>query len=37
VRSEHLRSRGDAALREYLAGLRESAEIRILDPELAAP
>ena len=37
VRSEHLRSRGDAALREYLAGLRDSAEIRILDPELAAP
>jgi hypothetical protein len=37
VRGEHLRSRGDAALREYLAGLRESAEIRILDPELAAP
>jgi hypothetical protein len=37
VRGEYLRSQGDAALREYLADLREAAEIRILDPELAAP
>jgi parvulin-like peptidyl-prolyl isomerase len=37
VRAEYLRSRGEAALRDYLADLQESAEIRILDPELAAP
>ncbi len=37
VRVEFLRSRGETALREYLAGMREDARIRILDPELAAP
>jgi parvulin-like peptidyl-prolyl isomerase len=37
VRAEFLRSRGEQALRDYLAELRESAAIRILDPELAAP
>jgi parvulin-like peptidyl-prolyl isomerase len=37
VRAEYLRSRGETALRDYLAGLQEEAEIRILDPELAAP
>jgi len=37
VHAEFLRSRGEMALRDYLADLREAAEIRILDPELAAP
>jgi hypothetical protein len=37
VRAEYLRSRGETALSDYLAGLRDSAEIRVLDPELAAP
>ena len=37
VRAEFLRSRGEAALRDYLADLHEAAEIRILDPELVAP
>jgi len=37
VRAEYLRSRGETALRDYLAGLHESAEVRILDPELATP
>ncbi len=37
VRAEYLRSRGETALTDYLAGLHEAAEIRILDPELAAP
>jgi hypothetical protein len=37
VRAEYLRSRGETALTDYLAELREAAEIRILDPELAAP
>jgi len=37
VRAEFLRSRGETALRDYLAGLREEARIRVLDPELAAP
>lgn len=37
VRGEYLRDRGDEALRAYLADLRDAAEIRILDPELAAP
>jgi len=34
VRAEYLRSRGEEALREYLAELRDAAEIRVLDPEL---
>lgn len=37
VRAEYLRSRGEQALSEYLAGLREDARIRIFDPELAQP
>ena len=37
VRAEYLRSRGENALRDYLVGLQENAEIRILDAELAAP
>jgi parvulin-like peptidyl-prolyl isomerase len=37
VRAEVLRARGDAALREYLAELRDSADIRVVDPELAGP
>jgi parvulin-like peptidyl-prolyl isomerase len=37
VRAEFLRSRGETALRDYLAGMREEASIQILDPELAAP
>ena len=37
VRAEYLRSRGDEALHDYLAGLRESGEIHVLDPELASP
>jgi parvulin-like peptidyl-prolyl isomerase len=37
ARAEYLRSRGETALRDYLAGLREQAEIRVLDPELGAP
>jgi parvulin-like peptidyl-prolyl isomerase len=37
VRAEYLRSRGETALSDYLEGLRDSAEIRVLDPELAAP
>ena len=36
VRAEYLRRRGDAALREYLDGLRDSGDVRILDPELAS-
>ncbi len=35
VRSELIRSRGDEALRDYLAELRAGGEVRILDPELA--
>jgi parvulin-like peptidyl-prolyl isomerase len=37
VRAEYLRSRGETALTDYLSELREAAEIRVLDPELAAP
>jgi len=37
VRAEYLRRRGDEALGDYVAGLREAGEIRILDPELAPP
>jgi peptidyl-prolyl cis-trans isomerase C len=37
VRGEYLRDRGDAALRAYLAELRDAAEIRVLEPELAEP
>jgi parvulin-like peptidyl-prolyl isomerase len=37
VRAEYLRSRGETALTDYLSALRESAEIRVLDPELAGP
>lgn len=37
VRAEFLRSQGETALRDYLAGMRGEAEIRVLDPELAAP
>jgi parvulin-like peptidyl-prolyl isomerase len=37
VRGEWLRSRGEQALRDYLAELRGEAEIRILDDELAQP
>ena len=37
VRAEYLRSRGDEALHDYLAGLRDSGEIHVLDPELASP
>ena len=37
VRAEYLRGRGETALSDYLAGMREEARIRILDPELAAP
>jgi parvulin-like peptidyl-prolyl isomerase len=37
VRAEYLRSRGETALTDYLADLRDEAEIRVLDPELAAP
>lgn len=35
VRVEYLRSRGEEALRSYLADLRDAAEIRILDDELS--
>lgn len=35
VRGEYLRSRGEEALREYLADLREAAEIRVFDEELS--
>lgn len=34
VRSEALRSRGDQALRDYLAGLRAGGDVEVLDPEL---
>lgn len=37
VRAEYLRGRGEAALSEYLSGMREEARIRILDPALASP
>jgi hypothetical protein len=37
VRAEYLRSRGETALTDYLAELRDAAEIRVLDAELAAP
>ena len=37
VRAEYLRSRGETALTDYVVDLREQAEIRVLDPELAAP
>ena len=33
VRAEYLRRRGDVGLRNYLAGLREAAEVRILDAD----
>ncbi|MEE8475799.1 MAG: peptidyl-prolyl cis-trans isomerase [Myxococcota bacterium] len=33
VRAEYLRRRGDDGLRDYLAGLREAAEVRILDAD----
>lgn len=36
VRAEYLRSVGEEALRDYLAGLHDAAEIQVLDPELAA-
>lgn len=36
VRTEYLRSRGDAALRAYVAELREGADVRVLDPALAS-
>ena len=35
VRSEYLRRRGEEGLRDYLAGLREAAEIQILDADRA--
>ncbi len=37
VRGELLRSRGDAALRGYLADLREDGSVEILDPALLPP
>jgi parvulin-like peptidyl-prolyl isomerase len=37
VRAEYLRSQGEEALRSYLKELRDDAEIRVLDAELAAP
>ncbi len=37
VRAEYLRSVGETALRDYLAELRESADVRIYDPELVEP
>ena len=33
VRAEYLRRQGEAGLRDYLAGLREAAEIRVLDAD----
>jgi len=37
VRAEYLRSRGEQALSDYLAGLRADGRIQVLDPELAKP
>jgi len=37
VRGEYLRNRGEAFLREYIASLRDAAEIEIHDPELRGP
>lgn len=35
VRAEYLRSRGEEALRRYLADLRDGSEIQVADPDLA--
>jgi len=37
VRAEWLRSRGEAALADFLAELRAAADVRVADPELRAP